>query len=104
MNNTSTTLKWVSGGLEFLLGVPLLGAFIVISTGYSALFFMAILHIVTIVFASRENEPKGGNILGLITSLIAWIPFVGMFMHMVSAIVILIDAYRSQNRTARQSW
>ena len=104
MNQVSTTLKWVSGGMELLLGIPVLGAIIVFSTGYSVLFFMAILHIITIVFASRENESKGGNILGLITSLIAWIPLVGMFMHMVSAIVILIDAYRSQNKSARQSW
>jgi hypothetical protein len=103
MNNVSTTLKWVSGGLEALLGIPVLGGLIIISTAWTPLFLMAILHIVTIVFAVKENEPKAGNILGLVTSLLGWIPVLGMIMHMISAVVILIDAYRSQNRIG-QSW
>ncbi|WP_442853730.1 hypothetical protein [Bacillus sp. FJAT-27245] len=99
---TSTILKWVTGGLEALLGIPVLGGLIILSTAWTPLFLMAILHIVTIVFAVREDETKAGNILGLVTSVIGWIPFVGMVMHMISAVVILLDAYRANTRTYHQ--
>ncbi|RHW31480.1 hypothetical protein D1B31_21980 [Neobacillus notoginsengisoli] len=101
---TSTILKWVTGGLEALLGIPVLGGLIILSTAWTPLFIMAILHVVTIVFAVRENETKAGNILGLITSLVGWIPFVGMVMHMISAVVILIDAYRSDRNAVHHTW
>lgn len=100
----STILKWITGGFEALLGVPFLGGLFIVSNGWTPLFIMGILHIVTIVFAVQENETKAGNILGLITSVIGWIPFVGMIMHMVSAVVILIDAYRSDRNAVRQTW
>ncbi|WP_409273239.1 hypothetical protein V1499_01600 [Neobacillus sp. SCS-31] len=101
---TSTILKWVTGGLEALLGIPVLGGLIILSTAWTPLFIMAILHIVTIVFAVQEHETKAGNILGLVTSLIGWIPIVGMIMHMISAVVILIDAYRANTRTYHQHY
>jgi hypothetical protein len=96
----STILKWVSGGLEALLGIPVLGGAIVLSMAWTPLIIMAILHIVTIVFATREGQAKAGNILGLITSLIGWIPFVGMVMHIISAVLIMVDAYKS-NQTVQ---
>ncbi|RDU34759.1 hypothetical protein DRW41_21940 [Neobacillus piezotolerans] len=99
---TSTILKWITGGLEALLGIPVLGGIIILSTAWTPLFLMAILHIVTIVFAVREDETKAGNIIGLITSVIGWIPFVGMVMHMISAVVILLDAYRASTKTYHQ--
>ncbi|WP_316572864.1 hypothetical protein [Neobacillus sp. YIM B06451] len=102
--STSTILKWVTGGLEALLGIPFLGGIIIVSTSWTPLFLMAILHIVTIVFAVREDESKTGNIIGFITSVIGWIPFVGMVMHMISAVVILLDAYRASTRTNHQHY
>ncbi|TKC14354.1 hypothetical protein [Robertmurraya kyonggiensis] len=97
----STILKWVSGGLEALLGIPVLGGTIVLGLAWTPLIIMAILHIVTIVFSAKENENKHGSILGLVTSLIAWIPFVGMILHIISAIILMVDAAKgSKNATA----
>jgi hypothetical protein len=93
----STILKWVSGGLEALLGIPFLGGVIVLSLAWTPLFFMAALHIATLIFSVIEGKNRHGSILGIITSCIAWIPFVGMVMHIISAIILLIDAYRSNN-------
>lgn len=95
---TSTILKWVSGGLEALWGIPVLGGVVILSLVWTPLFIMAALHIVTLVFCVKENTNKAGNILGLITSLIGWIPIVGMVMHIISAIVIMLDAYKSNQR------
>lgn len=100
----STILKWVSGGLEALLGIPVIGGAFVLSMAWTPLMFMAILHIVTIIFSTRDGQAKAGNILGLITSLLGWIPFVGMIMHIISAILIMVDAYKSNSKSVNQTF
>lgn len=89
---TSQILKWVSGGFEALLGIPFFGGLLVISLGWSPLGAALILHIVTLIFCAQERTSYPGSILGIVTSLIAWIPFVGMIMHLTTAIVLLISA------------
>ena len=37
-----------------------------------------------------------GNVLGIVTSCLAWIPFVGMILHILSAIFIMMDAARKE--------
>lgn len=94
---TSKILKWVSGGLEALLGVPILGGTIVIGLLWTPLAIMLVLHIITLVFTKKEGGSSAGSILGIVTSCVAWIPFVGMIMHIISAIFLMIDAAKSDN-------
>lgn len=98
--SSSRVLKWVTGGLEALLGVPILGATIVLSFLWLPLFVMLILHIITLVLTHRDGGTTTGSILGIVTSCIAWIPFVGMIMHILSAIFLMIDASKDEtNKT-----
>ncbi|WP_042352575.1 hypothetical protein [Bacillus massiliigorillae] len=90
------TLKWVAGGLEALLGIPILGGTIILSLAWAPLAIMLVLHIVIVVFASRNGVKASGNILGIVTSCIGWIPIVGMILHILSAIFILLDAAQNQ--------
>lgn len=102
MMKVSTILKWVSGGLEAFLGIPIIGGSVVLGLAWTPLFFMLILHIVTLIFSARENEKKHGSILGIVTSAIGWIPVVGMIMHIVTAVVLMVDAAKSSNETTLQ--
>jgi len=86
------TLKWVSGGLEAMLGIPLLGGLIVIGTGYNALWLMLAFHIVVVVLTARAGRVSKGNIVGIVASTVGVIPVVGMLLHMAAAITILLDA------------
>ncbi|MFJ7970686.1 hypothetical protein [Psychrobacillus sp. NPDC096389] len=96
----SKVLKWVTGGLEALLGIPILGATIVIGFLWIPLGVMLILHIITLVLTSKEEGSIRGSVLGIVTSCIAWIPFVGMVMHIISAIFLMIDAAKPEiNKT-----
>lgn len=88
----SKLMKWITGAGEALLGFPLLGATIVISNFYVPLFIMLILHIITLTITKREKGNTTGSTLGIITSCIAWIPLVGMAMHIVTAFVLIMDA------------
>ncbi|WHY67842.1 hypothetical protein [Neobacillus sp. SuZ13] len=99
--STSRILKWVSGGLEALLGIPVLGGTIVLSLVWTPLAIMLILHIVTLVITKKEGSGSiTGSVLGIITSCIGWIPFVGMIMHIISAIILMVDAAKAEGNQA----
>ncbi|AZN43169.1 hypothetical protein [Paenibacillus albus] len=95
--STSRVLRWVSGGIEAFLGIPIIGGLFVISMAWTPLFVMLILHIVTLVFCSKEDKSKRGSILGIITSVVAWIPFVGMIMHIITAIMLMVSAAKDRS-------
>jgi len=95
--STSRILKWVSGGLEALLGIPVLGASIILGLFWSPLVIMLALHIVTLVLTKKDGGRSTGSILGIVTSCLGWIPFVGMVLHILSAIFLMIDASKPEN-------
>ncbi|SEO90235.1 hypothetical protein [Paenibacillus sp. OV219] len=95
--STSRVLRWVSGGIEAFLGIPIVGGLFVISMSWTPLLVMLILHIVTLVFCSTEKKARHGSILGIITSVVAWIPFLGMIMHILTAILLMVSAAKDRN-------
>src|SRR5690625_7553974 len=84
----SKILKWITGGAEAFLGIPFIGGIFIISQGWTPLFVMLILHIITLLVTIKDGGATGGSIVGIITSCVAWIPFVGMVMHIITAIVL----------------
>ncbi|QKG84964.1 hypothetical protein GXN76_11115 [Kroppenstedtia pulmonis] len=91
-------LKWITGGMEALLGIPFLGGIIVLSSSYSVLGLMLILHIVTLSVSIHMKGARIGSIVGIVTSCIAWIPFIGMIMHIISAILLMVTAAGGRKR------
>ncbi|GGC77124.1 hypothetical protein GCM10007216_04530 [Thalassobacillus devorans] len=90
--SSSRILKWVSGGLEAVLAIPVLGASIIIGLFWFPLVVMLVLHIVTLILTKKDGGKTTGSILGIITSCIGWIPVVGWIMHILSAIFLMINA------------
>ncbi|PPA72457.1 hypothetical protein [Jeotgalibacillus proteolyticus] len=95
---TSTTLKWITGGLEAFFAIPVLGGIVIVSFSWTPLWIMLGLHIVTLVFAAREFEGRSGSILGIVTSVLGFIPFLGFALHVATSIVLLLDAARTTAR------
>jgi len=99
----SKALKWVSGSFEIFLAIPFLGAAVVIGTGYTALGFMFIFHLITLILSLRDRESIYGSVLGILTSLLAWIPLVGWGLHLITGILLMISggqkSRHSSNRT-----
>lgn len=89
---TVKTLKWISGGFEAFLGIPIIGGSVVLGFGWTPLVIMLAFHILVVIFSKKVGVKVTGNIIGIVTSVIGWIPIVGMFMHIISAIFILLDA------------
>lgn len=104
--SASRALKWIIGSFEIILAIPILGAAIVIGTGYSALGLMFILHLVTLILSSKNQESIYGSVLGIVTSLLAWIPFVGWVLHLITGILLMVSGGQKtrypSNHTYRQ--
>lgn len=90
--NVGRILKFVVGGLEVLMGIPVLGGAFVVGLFWFPLIIALVLHIVALIFSKKESRPITGNILGIVTSCVAIIPVVGMIMHIVTAIIVLMEA------------
>lgn len=99
----SRILKWVTGGFEAILGIPILGASIVLGLAYTPLILMLILHIITLILTKKDNGPAVGSILGIVTSVVAVIPFVGFVMHILTAVFLMINAATPNNPNTVQS-
>jgi hypothetical protein len=93
--SAARTMKWVTGFMEAFLGIPIIGGLFIISLSWAPLIIMFILHIVTLVLSNQNREQSYGSICGIITSVLGWIPFLGMLMHIITAIVLFISANRS---------
>jgi hypothetical protein len=91
-------LKWVSGGIEALLGIPVLGGSIIISMAWTPLFIMLAFHIIIVIFSNKAGVKAYGNVLGIVTNIVGFIPVVGMIMHLLSAVFILVNAAQNQNK------
>jgi hypothetical protein len=77
--SNSRTLKLISGIGEGILAIPFLGGIIVVSFNWMPLIIMLILHIITMVISANERTSKSPSILGIVTSVIGWIPFVDRY-------------------------
>ena len=96
MKSTVRVTKWVAGGLEALLGIPVLGASIIIGLVWTPLAIMLVFHIVNLVLSKNEDLPVAGSILGIVGNAIGWIPFVGMILHILTAIFLMVEAYKTK--------
>lgn len=76
---------------EAALAVPLIGGTIVIGTGYAVLGVAFFIHLVVFILSLKLYGAKLGSILGMVTSVIAWIPVIGWLFHAITAIVYAIE-------------
>ncbi|WP_430790286.1 hypothetical protein VBD025_06060 [Virgibacillus flavescens] len=96
--SVSRIMRLVTGGFEAFLAIPLIGALFIMGQGYMPLVVMFILHIITYILSKNDNAPTVGSVFGIITSLIAWIPFVGITMHIITAAILLFTGAMSDKK------
>lgn len=93
----SKILKIITGALEGLLAIPIVGGSIILAGFYIPLAVMFVLHLISLILASKENKSITGNVLGLITSIAGVIPFLGWAMHLATAIVLTVEAVKEKS-------
>lgn len=86
-------LKFISGGAEAFLGIPIIGEAFIITTNWGVLIIMFILHLMTFLIARNEGGSVIGSLVGMIASAVGFFAFAGMLMHMAAAITLLANAF-----------
>lgn len=102
MSPVAKLFKWGTFAYETFLALPLIGGLFVVANGWVPLAIAFLLHAVAVVILQRERKPIIGNVLGIFTSIIAFIPFVGWIMHGITALVLLFEAISSSRQTPRR--
>lgn len=102
--SNAKVLKWLTGLIEIVLAIPILGGLIVMGSGYTVLGVMFILHLITLIVSNKDNEPIYGSVLGIVTSLLAWIPFMGWLLHLISGVLLLISAAQKSRNASNHTY
>ena len=87
------TMFLVAAIAETILAIPLLGGTVVITLLYIPLLITLALHITALVMSSKESLSKAAPIVGIATSLLAWIPGLGWAMHLTTAILYFLSLF-----------
>jgi len=96
-------MKWISGGCEAFLGIPIVGGTIILSLAWIPLFIMMAVHVIIIVIALKsKHDLPTGNIIGIGASVLGFIPGIGMVLHIVAAVFILLEALKTQKLVAEE--
>jgi hypothetical protein len=99
----SVWAKVVSGLFELILAIPIIGGLIVIGNGYLPLTIVFFLHLTTLIICVAAKHSFKSSVLGMITSLIAWIPVVGWIFHGLTSIALFVSAYQTRKKISTSS-
>jgi uncharacterized membrane protein len=90
--SNSRSLKWIAGLLELYLAIPIIGGTTILAFGWTPLLVMLVIHTVGIMLATDESRMRTGHIVGFIASILGFIPFIGMLLHLVTATRLIFEA------------
>ena len=92
MKNKLRNTKWIAGGLEAFLAIPIVGATVILGTYWLPLFIMMAFHIYNLVMSSEDGYAKTGSIVGIIGNALGWFPGIGWTFHVVTAVLLMVEA------------
>jgi hypothetical protein len=101
MSPVAKLFKWGTCVYEAFLALPVIGGLFIIANGWVPLAIAFLLHAVAIVILQRERKPFVGNVLGIITSILAFVPILGWIMHGITALVLLVEGISSSRQVSR---
>jgi hypothetical protein len=101
MSPIGKLFKWGTFAYEAFLALPFIGGAFVVANAWVPLGVAFLLHAIAVVILLRERGPIVGNVVGVVTSVVALIPFVGWIMHAITAIILLVEGISGSRRTRR---
>ncbi|KAB2395538.1 MULTISPECIES: hypothetical protein [Bacillus cereus group] len=85
-------LKWTTG-ISHLLLLPCYYLFQELVNLYGIILLLLIaLHITTFLLAKKEDMNTCPHYIGIIVTLVAFFPYIDLVLHMIAAILLLLDA------------
>lgn len=78
------------------MAIPVISWLIVFTTGFP-IFILLLFHTISLIIAVKSKTKVLGNILGLCASILAIVPVLGWLLHVITAIVLLVDVRKNKN-------
>jgi len=91
---TSGWLKLAMAILETIFAIPIFGGTLILALLWTPLGLALIGHIVTLVFSKKENKKITPSVLGIVASVLGFIPIIGWILHIIAAIFNWIGAFK----------
>ena len=101
MSPIGKLFKWGTFAYEAFLALPFIGGAFVVANAWVPLGVAFLLHAIAVVILLRERGPVVGNLVGVVTSVVGLIPFVGWFMHAITAFILLVEGISASRRSIR---
>ncbi|MGG2938223.1 hypothetical protein ABEO66_29665 [Bacillus pacificus] len=96
-------LKWTTGIYHLLL-LPCYYVFPSLVNLYGIpLLLLIVLHITTILLSKKEGLNTYSNYIGIIITLVAFFPYIVIFLHMIAAVFLLLDAASTNTKKVYNS-
>ncbi|MDX8045100.1 hypothetical protein SH601_03790 [Gracilibacillus sp. S3-1-1] len=83
--------KLIGASFEFYLGIPFVGGAFIVSFFWLPLIAMLAYHIITLTLSQNNHATIWSPVIGIIASILGFIPFLGMVLHWIAFICLLID-------------
>lgn len=99
----SKTLKWITGTLEVILALPVVGVSIVLGSHYIVLPIMFVLHLFTFMMTKKDRGAKSGSVIGMVASCIGWLPLLTIAPHLLAAFFLFVNAAMTEEPAASDS-
>ncbi|WP_350343611.1 hypothetical protein PRVXT_002923 [Proteinivorax tanatarense] len=90
--------KWVIGVLELLIGLSLLGEPIAFGFFWIPVLALLGLHVISLFLSKEVSGLTRGNIFGIITAFVSWVPLLRNIMRIVTAIFVFYEAMTPEER------
>nr|WP_279401853.1 hypothetical protein [Piscibacillus salipiscarius] len=84
-------LKLIASGIEFFLGIPFVGGAFIFANAWGPLLLMFLFYLAILLLSIKYGYAKWGAITGMVVSIVAFIPVVGMILHWVAFFALLFD-------------
>ncbi|MNC52226.1 hypothetical protein D3C75_1015600 [compost metagenome] len=101
MSSLGKLFKWGTFAYEGFLALPFIGGAFVVANAWVPLGIAFLLHAAAVIILLRERGPFIGNIVGIVTSVVAFIPFVGWIMHAITAVILLLEGIFASRQRPR---
>ncbi|MBS4174894.1 hypothetical protein [Bacillus sp. FJAT-49736] len=96
MDSILRLYKIIIGLVELFFGIPFIGGLVIIAHGWSPLGFLIVFHFIGLILSFISYKSKAASLFGIVGNIIAFIPFIGMVMHILIGLVNIYQGIRDK--------
>ncbi|AYC28897.1 hypothetical protein [Paenisporosarcina cavernae] len=82
-------LLYIALLVEGIMALPILGYIVAAGTAYLLLVVSFVIHVINFMYLSRWGANNRPAIMGIVSSVLGFIPFIGFVLHVITFLMYL---------------